>query len=272
MAPDLRRDRIGEELIARFTATLGSWLFVQSKCVPLGIHWCLFPTLVSTPELKTDGHGHRAHAISEDTFPRRMWIGGAIDFVSPFPANTTIARTSKLMDVRFTEGRTGPLALAGATHIYHAGKTVLARERQDLVYRGTATQIKPEPPDDHVAQPYDLVFELPLTELLLFRYSAVTFNSHRIHYDRDYARDVEGYTNLVVHGPLQATVLLNIVARLLGHPPAQFKYCAVSPLLLHDGAMIMAQKRGNDILASIKTFDGRVTMVASAAAISAGGF
>ena len=163
--------------------------------------------------------------------PRRMWAGGRFEFRRPLRVGETFTRTSRIVDVQQKEGRTGTLVFVFVRHEIGNADGVALTEEQDLVYRADAKPGDPAPLPrpvpagaawDRVVQPDDV---------LLFRYSALTFNGHRIHYDRRFATETEGYPGLVVHGPLIATLLLDLLRR---HMPeaqvAKFEFRSVSPL------------------------------------------
>lgn len=260
-----REDVLDPRLVAQFRATLDGFLYaVNDASSPLGAHWCLFPPLATTAELTADGHARRAHPVSEAEFPRRMWVGGALELAAPFRMSEAVERVSRLDPVTHKDGRVGPFALTGATHDYRTAGRALCRERQEIAFRGPSTAPlvssakRPEQPAG------DLMWEVATSPTLLFRYSALTFNTHRVHYDADYARQVEGYADILVHGPLQATLLLNLAATLLDGPPARFDYRATSPLPAHEGAIVVGTVAGSRVQCSVHAADGRETMRASA--------
>jgi 3-methylfumaryl-CoA hydratase len=178
--------------------------------------------------------------IPDMGLPRRMWAGGRLEFLHPLVAGRPAIRHSRCDSVQRKDGRSGPLGFVTLLHEITQGGQVVVREWQDLVYRADPAPGTPSPPplrapDD--AAPQGHRFD----PVLLFRYSALTFNGHRIHYDRNYARDVEGYPGLVVHGPLLAQLLVLRAASDLG-PLASFRFRAKAPLsdtetatLCHDG-------------------------------------
>jgi len=197
-------------------------------------HWLYFLPFPRQSELGPDGHARRGGFLPPVDLPRRMWAGGRAEFHRPLRVGENIVRTSRIADVRFREGRSGALVFVLVRHeISNAGGIALTEEH-DIVYRGhprpgdtsPATGIPPEAPNDasweRVVRPDDV---------LLFRYSALTFNGHRIHYDRRYATEVEGYPGLVVHGPLIATLLVDLVrSNLPAAAVTRFEFRAVSPI------------------------------------------
>jgi 3-methylfumaryl-CoA hydratase len=179
-------------------------------------HWCFFQTPAVAADLSLDGHPHRGGFLPPVSLPRRMWAGGSLHFHKPLPIAATISRESRIRSIEEKEGRSGPLVFVSIDHHYTANETLLLEERQDLVFREQAKKVaegaESLPPSTALADGGALnnavaSKEIVPSEVTLFRYSALTFNSHRIHYDRDYAKNVEGYAGLVVHGPLLATQL-----------------------------------------------------------------
>ncbi len=196
---------------------------------PRGIHHCLSEAAVPTASLADDGHIKRGGFLPPVPLPRRMWAGGALRFAREIRVGDAVRRTSRIADVAMKQGRTGTLCFVTVEHALHVdGDAVAVEERQDIVYRG-----HPEGAGGAPAEPApagDQRRRLEPSAALLFRYSALTFNAHRIHYDRSYATEVEGYPGLVVHGPMQADLLLNYAAELHGAPPARFSFRSGAPL------------------------------------------
>lgn len=167
--------------------------------------------------------------------PRRMWAAGRLLFHAPLKAGILAEKTSVLEGVTRKDGRSGPLAFVRLRHDIKQRGAVVLSEWQDLVYRGAGGSA-PERPDART----DETFAEPVTfdETLLFRYSALTMNGHRIHYDADYARDVEGYGGLVIHGPLLAQHLMLMGLRQMGRPLDEVTYRATAPLTLPQTATL----------------------------------
>lgn len=265
--PEAHIDVLDCRTIALFKATLAGFLFeVPEETAPLGSHWCLFPPLRKTMELAQDGHPPRSCPVSVDEFPRRMWVGGSLSFQSSFRIGSAIRRSSEPQEPTTKSGRSGSLVLTGAVHDYKAGEELILRERQDLVFR-SARQSEGPSLRSSVGPKGDLIWEVATTPALLFRYSAITFNAHRIHYDVEYAHSVEGYSDILVQGPLQATLLLNLAASLLGRAPTRFDYRALAPLPAKEGALAVGSRAPDGSIACfIHAIDGRETMEAFATA------
>jgi len=198
---------------------------------PFTVHWCLAQPVFPMSMLGPDGHPTRGGFLPPVPLPRRMWAGGEIEFLQPLRVGDESTRTSRIADVQVKAGSTGTLCFVSVEHTVTSPRGIAIRERQDIVYREVtssapaAAKAAPPPPqaqhrETHVSDP-----------VLLFRYSALTFNGHRIHYDRDYVTKVEGYPGLIFHGPLQAALIIEMAAKLRsGKPPKRFSYRGVQPL------------------------------------------
>lgn len=200
--------------------------------VPALWHWAYFPPVTPTSDLGEDGHPQRGGFLPPITLPRRMWAAGRLHFHHPIRLGEFVARSSTVTAVTSKEGRSGKLVFVTVRHQIETADGVAIVEEQDIVYRDIDPVVSKQTTPDNsdlpeaawrrVVQP---------TPALLFRYSALTFNSHRIHYDRKYAEDVEGYKGLVVHGPLLATLLLNeLRTRLPDAIVETYSFRAVGPL------------------------------------------
>jgi len=204
---------------------------VTGEVAPYTVHWCLAQPVFPHDQLGPDGHPTRGGFLPPVPLPRRMWAGGALDFIDPLRVGDLATRVSTITDVTLKSGSTGQLCFVSVEHKVTTPRGLAIRERQDIVYRDVSTtpsttpaKAPPPPPkaqhrESHVSDP-----------VLLFRYSALTFNGHRIHYDRDYVTKVEGYPGLIFHGPLQAALLVEFAARLKGGAPKKFSYRGVQPL------------------------------------------
>lgn len=196
---------------------------------PLLIHLCLAQPIAPMSELGRDGHPALGGFLPPIPLPRRMWAGGAFTFYSPIHIGETVTRRSTITDVQLKEGRSGALCFVTVTHEISAEGRAVLHERQDIVYRDIPAAGQPAPaaaptkPGAHSRR-------LTPHPTLLFRYSALTFNGHRIHYDTPFCKTTEGYPGLVVHGPMQATMLCHFAADLRGQTPRQFTFRSLSPL------------------------------------------
>lgn len=223
-------DTVSERLVRAYTATLSPHL-APSEAAPLGLYWCLAPDVMTADQLGGDGHPRLGLVLPDVTFKRRMWAGGEVVFHAPLPKGACVQKTSTITDIQFKAGRSGALAFVTVNHAYNVGEDTLIEERQDIVYR-EPPQDAPKGPSPEPAPDWSDAARWQVTPdpTLLFRYSALTFNGHRIHYDAPYATGVEGYDGLVVHGPLQATLILNLAASHLGRPPRRMAYRGKAPL------------------------------------------
>ncbi len=195
-----------------------------------------------------------------------MWAGGELQFVDSLRVGDEAIRTSRISDVTLKTGSTGQLCFVSVEHSVTTSRGIAIRERQDIVYRDmggaqAAAPAKPAPPppaaqhrETHVSDP-----------VLLFRYSALTFNGHRIHYDRDYVTKVEGYPGLIFHGPLQAAFIIEMAAKLRGgQPPKKFVYRGVQPLFEGGEFSINANDNGSAMELWTANAAGQPTMKGTA--------
>jgi 3-methylfumaryl-CoA hydratase len=262
-----KADTITPSLVERFQATLGPSAASAAGVAPLAIHWCLAPPAVPSDALGPDGHPARGGFLPPVPLPRRMWAGGKLEFHHPLGIGADVTRVSRIADVAHKTGRSGELVFVTVAHSIESDGRIAIMERQDIVYRAIEEAAdRPAPqPDPPAARVADHTEAIDATTTLLFRYSALTFNGHRIHYDLDYARNVEGYPGLIVHGPLQATLMLHMATRLNERREVrEFSYRGVSPLF-HGAAFTVNASRsdeGQDLWCA--DHQGRVTMTASA--------
>ena len=206
---EIRRDEVSPRLLRGLGATLD--VPVPETLPPLW-HWMLFQDWVPASEVGPDGHPRRGGFLPPvHDLPRRMWAGGRLRFHAPLQAGEPVQRTSKIEAVTEKQGGSGRLVFVTVAHRIEGAAGLAIEEWQDIVYRGAeGAAVKPAPAGE-AAPPGARTAEVTPDPVLLFRYSALTGNGHRIHYDLDYVRDAEGYPGLVVHGPLQATWLAGLV-------------------------------------------------------------
>ena len=178
-------------------------------------HWLYFLPISPQSDIGEDGHARRGGFMPPVLLPRRMWAGSDLQFHEPLRVGDALSRTSTIMDVKEKPGRTGNLIFVSVGHeIRRNGSAAAAlTERHTIVYRPAASPDDVTPPPQ--AAPGEFAWERRIvpSDVLLFRYSALTFNGHRIHYDRRYVTEVEGYPGLIVHGPLIATLLMDLLRR-----------------------------------------------------------
>jgi 3-methylfumaryl-CoA hydratase len=253
----VRDDIVTDRLLAEYRATLGAWLFEPSDdSAPPGFHWGLAPATPAHDLTGPDGAEAKGVFLPPIPLPRRMWAGGMIETLKPIRRGARITRTSTVGSIVEKQGSTGALWLVSVTHEISGAGDLLLRERQDLVFRDLgppAAPISPRPGAlDHALHVIDA------SALLLFRFSAFTFNGHRIHYDLDHARR-EGYAGLLVHGPMQAALMLNAAARQCGYVPARFDYRCLAPLLGGHEFGVSCEEEHGEITARIIRCDGVTT-------------
>ena len=228
------RDTLHPTPVVALTATLDRPPAPAEPGTPLPPlwHWLSFLPMHRQSDIGADGHARRGGFLPPVPLPRRMWAGSQFEFRSPLRVGDRVARTSTIDDVTTKEGRTGPLVFVKVRHEVRcndAAEPALV-EFHDIVYREAQRPDDVAPPPQ--AAPAGAVWqrEVGPDAVLLFRYSALTFNGHRIHYDRKYVTEVEGYPGLIVHGPLIATLLLDLLRREQpGAELARFHFKAVRP-------------------------------------------
>ncbi len=211
--------RVSDDLIAPFQARgMAAALDYDSapgegEALPPGWHWLYFPDIVAQSALGLDGHEARGEFLPPVPLPRRMWAGNRLVFHRPLIIGAKARRESDIVSVEEKSGRAGALAFVTVHHRYLSGGELALEEWHDIVYRVPAAPDAEPPPIQ--APPSERQWRRALVpdEVMLFRYSAVTFNGHRIHYDHPYVTEEEGYEGLIVHGPLTASLLLDLVAR-----------------------------------------------------------
>lgn len=255
-------DLITPRLVASYEATFSPHLapYPQGEA-PLALHWCLAPPISPMAALGPDGHAAKGKFLPPVPLPRRMWAGGRIEIITPLRTGDEVTRRSAISDVSYKDGRTGPLCFVAVDHELVTARGVALRERHNIVYR-EATQPSSEPPAAAAEpRPADLAWTVEADPVLLFRYSALTFNGHRIHYDQPYVTGVEGYAGLIVHGPIQATLIMNIIATLSGGEPIRLDYRGLAPLIAGEAFQVKAKRLPDGAIAAwTEGADGRVRM------------
>ena len=253
-------------LVRKFNATFDREAETQAGDIaPLLIHFCLTAPVTPESGLGPDGHPARGGFLPPVPLPRRMWAGGAFEFHSDIRIGETVQRKSTISNVELKQGRTGPLYFVTVEHeISSDGRAVLS-ERQDIVYREAEVRgqgaAKPEPEPAAAGQHRK---QIEPTASLLFRYSALTFNGHRIHYDKPYAMGVEGYPGLIVHGPMQATLLCQMAADLRGRAPRAFSFRSLSAIYDDADFELHADDAGEEMVLWTSRVGGPVAMKAQA--------
>lgn len=220
---------ISAELARQLCATLGDDGFLPldgSDLMPLA-HWCAFPTAEPIDGLGPDGHPKTTDILPPFRLPRRMWSGGSVRFRGRLRVGEPLERLSTVRAIKEKEGSSGRMVFVTLDHAIYGSRGLAIEERQDIVFLEAQKAFTPPQKRPMKGQK---VGTLEVPETLLFRYSAVTFNAHRIHYDKPYATEVENYPGLVVHGPLQASFLMQAAILHKGRVPSFFDYKGVHPM------------------------------------------
>lgn len=198
--------------------------------IPPGWHWLYFLEAKPASELGTDGHPQRGGFLPPVPLPRRMWAGGRLEFRRPLRVGERLRRDSEILAVESKHGKSGSLVFVTVRHTVHASHEVAVVEEQDIVYRDAAKAGDPPPVGRPAPTGAAWRRELAGDPVTLFRFSALTFNGHRIHYDVEYARGEEHYPGLVVHGPLQTLLLLDLCRRSVKRAVSRLEYRAMHPI------------------------------------------
>ena len=223
-----------------------STAFSLGDALPPLWHWLYFLETSKQSELAEDGHPHRGDFLPPIDLPRRMWAGSRLNFIRPLIAGETIKRSSTIQSINLKQGRSGSLGFVCVAHELSDSSGVLLIEEHDIVYRGMPTGTVSAQSPLKADEDHDFARTVTPDPALLFRYSALTFNGHRIHYDRAYAKDVESYPGLVVHGPLLATFLLELFADNYSEATlSSFSFKAIRPVFDIDSFQVCGNKLDN---------------------------
>jgi len=243
--------------------------------MPQGVHLCLCTPDAPQSALGEDGHPARdnsdASFFPPIPLPRRMWASSQMAFLEPLPIGATIERVSRIASIAEKDGRSGKLGFVDVEHVTNSDGKIAVRETQTLVYRDAASAdapLNPPPPGNGVfdSSGWDAHETIAPDPRLLFRFSALTFNTHRIHYDAPYARTQERYRGLVVHGPLIASLLLQMAARELGDNALDtFAFRAISPAIANEPLHLTMRKARDEYELGAFASDGRQCVKANAA-------
>jgi len=258
-------ERITAGLVERFRATvpLVDLADETARALPC-LHWCLAPIAEPAGNLGPDGHPALGLHLPPIPLSRRMWAGGELRFFDALAMDDEVTRISTIRAIEPKEGSTGQLVFVKVVHEISTERGPALTETQDILYRDPAGNIGKRAAmvsaDRPVGQPAATIKTDPV---LLFRYSALTFNGHRIHYDHPYATGVEGYEGLIVHGPLIATLLADLARREIGRL-AGFRFKGQSPLICGEKLDLFASETGEALELEARADDGRLVMTATA--------
>ncbi len=241
--------------------------YSEGDSVPALWHWLYFHSPARHSSLAIDGHPAKGSFLPPIDLPRRMWAGSRFEFRQALKVGQRIERTSTIKSIKIKQGRSGKLAFVCVAHEISGEDGLALLEEHDIVYRQNTAADAPAPTPTTAPEHADFSTTITPDPVLLFRYSALTFNGHRIHYDRDYVTKVEGYPGLIVHGPLLATLLVDLLAeRLTDWTLNKFEFRAMSPVFdLDDFTVCGLQPNSSGISKMwIKDHNGSLCMQATA--------
>ena len=261
-------DEVSQSLEARFRATLDEDPGNPQKgeIASSGLHWTLAPAVVKSSLLGKDSHPKKGEFLPPVPLPRRMWAGCRTHFLKPLKIGDLVKKRSSVVDINLKDGKSGLLCFVTANYEFFVDDQLMIKEDHDLVYRDYNKEdktifVKNDLP--FVKSDYEeKIFAHPT---MLFRYSAITFNGHRIHYDYPYSTEEEGYKDLVFHGPLQATLMLRAAEKYKKAKVKSFSHRGVAPVYANDDLIINIENKPNDSLNCFtSTKDAGMTMKAEA--------
>lgn len=245
---EIRTGGLSVEQAKMAQATLGTGQrpLTVGDAMPALWHWFAFLPDTPTLELGRDGHPPLGDFLPPVHLDRRMWAGGKLTFHAPLDIGETLTRRSTIRSVTEKDGAAGRMVFVTVDHEISGEAGIAISERQDIVYLAIPDSYAP-PRKQPVGTHPDFVETVEATPTLLFRYSALTFNAHRIHYDLPYAQTVEHYPGLVVHGPLQATVLMDAAIRHGGTVPKHFSFRGVHPAFAGQQMQVLGMRDRDDM-------------------------
>ena len=261
-------DEVSQSLEARFRATLDEDPGNPQKgeIASSGLHWALAPAVVKSSLLGKDSHPKKGEFLPPVALPRRMWAGCRTHFLKPLKIGDLVKKRSSVVDINLKDGKSGLLCFVTANYEFFVDDQLMIKEDHDLVYRDYNKEdktifVKNDLP--FIKSDYEeKIFAHPT---MLFRYSAITFNGHRIHYDYPYSTEEEGYKDLVFHGPLQATLMLRAAEKYKKAKVKSFSHRGVAPVYANDDLIINIKNKPNDSLNCFtSTKDAGMTMKAEA--------
>jgi len=237
--------------------------FEAGSALPHPWVWLYFLPLAPMGGVGEDGHPKRGGFLPPIEHPRRMWAGSRMTFHANPKIGAPLVKTSTIKSITQKDGGAGPMVFVTVAHTIQAAGTLCIEEEQDIVYMNIPAQFTP-PKAKPLRGDCDWSEDVPLDPVLLFRFSALTFNGHRIHYDRPYAMDVEKYPGLVVHGPLQAILLYDAALRNApGKTPGSFRFRGIHPLFEHDQLTLNGRNDADGLSLMTANGDGTICMQAT---------
>ena len=210
--------------------------------VTSGLHWMLGWNLVKNDELGVDSHPALGEFLPPVPLPRRMWAGSEIKVLKPIRVGNKVIKQSTVADIQVKEGRTGLLCFVTAEYNFLVNDEVTINEKHNIVYRDISKSGGGSGYSKEIPQKSDLSEKIFMHPTILFRYSAIGFVGHRIHYDHPYTVNEENYPGLIVHGPLQATYLLRAAEKLMGKPVKSFTHKVMAPVFANSEYIVGVDK------------------------------
>lgn len=262
--PIIDRDTLTVRHARLMAATLGleQDTLTEGTALPPLWHWLFFLEGFPPTQLGRDGHPARGGFLPPVPIENRMWAGGRVSFEVPLLLGAQVEKHSAITAVDHKLGRSGDLVFVTVLHRFIADGIPAITEEHDIVYRSAIRKSSDAAPQRR--EPAAIRRTVTPTSTMLFRYSALTFNGHRIHYDLDYCRNVEGYENLVIHGPLSATLLAGFAEEVSGSRLRHFTYRGIRPALLGTELTLNATVNGDRVETWTSLPDGSVSMQADA--------
>ncbi len=264
--PEIRRAFLDPDRARALALTLdrdpAHW--AEGQALPPPWQWIYFTPEAPASRIGADGHPRRGDFYPPVTLPRRMFAGGRTDVLRPLRLGAFAERKAEILSITGKSGKSGDLVFVTVGHEYRQDGELCLTETQDIVYRDLGGSVAPPATTD--APPPDAAWRLTIepSPVLLFRYSALTFNSHRIHYDRPYAMDCEGYPGLVVQGPLLATLLAQLAREGAGRAIGRFAFRAKAPVFDLHPFHVVGDRHGDGASLRVIGPDGATAMEADA--------
>lgn len=261
----VRTETINHRQAELLAVTLNSEIPEPGTPLPQCWHWAWFNDALPYEKLGRDGHPQRGGFIPPVPLPRRMWAGGELHFLQDIIIGREIRKVSSIEGIKERDGSSGKLCIVTIAHRLFDGDDLCIDERQNLVFREDPKQSEGAAKPIAPPEGQELAEVINPDPVMMFRYSALTFNGHRIHYDVDYAREVEGYPDLVFHAPLTATSLCQLAAKVLEDKTIkQFSYRATAPLFCNQPVRLLGKRSDEGAVLWAETPKGSQAMLAEA--------
>ncbi len=266
------QDHLTPRLASEFAATLGLDPVTDPGApLPQGIHWTLAPDVVAADRLGPDGHPALGEVLppitgADGSVPRRMWAASDVMFHDPLHLGEPVRRETEITAITEKHGRSGRLVFVTVHHVWQGAAGPAVTEDQTLVYRDpTPPAPAPAPPSAPVSPDWEVTRDFTPDPVMMARYSALTFNGHRIHYDADYARGTEGYAGLVIHGPLMAQALLLLAEAQVGtNRLSRFRFRGQAPAIQGQTLTLALRTQAAGLSLAVLRHDGVVAQTAEA--------